>query len=236
MSEYYRQLSAEELREKARKSAASASKKGRRYEPLVVQSTGRKLCTSWWGQAWCDNLESYSDYFNRLPRGKRYVRSGAVIDLVISEGVVKAKVQGSRVKPYTVTIKIDPLPEKSRKIIEERCISGIQSLEDLMAGKFPKDMQDLFRSQDGLFPSPSQIHFDCSCPDWAYMCKHVAAVMYGIGVKLDENPFLFFELRQINPEKLVQKAVANKLEAMLENADRPSKRILKEDPDQLFGL
>lgn len=232
----YRQQTAAELQEKARLSAAKAGKKGQHYQPIEPQPRSRQLCKSWWGNAWCDNLESYSDYENRLPRGKRYVRAGAVIDLQVGKGFVKAKVQGSRRKPYSVTIRIDPLKESVKKEIEERCTFGIQSLEDLASGQFPEELKDLFTQKNGLFPSPRDIHFDCSCPDWASMCKHVAAVMYGIGLRLDENPFLFFELRDNDPQNLVQKAIDNKLESMLENADRPSKRILSGKTEELFGL
>lgn len=232
---YYRQLSAAELQEKARRSASQASKKGQKYEPLPV-ITSRKLCSSWWGEAWCENLERYSDYSNRLPRGKRYAKNGTIVDLKIRKGLVEAKVQGSRAKPYTVKIHIDPLDEKHKEAILKKCSMRIASLEDLVEGHFPPALQELFTDKNGLFPSPDEIDFGCSCPDWAYMCKHVAAVMYGIGVRLDENPFLFFELRGIDPESLVQKTIENKLEAMLQNADAPSPRILDDDPTSLFGL
>lgn len=227
---YYSQMSVDEL-----VCAAAKAKKEKKYEP-VQPIDRRKICTSWWGQAWCRNMEMYSDYENRLPRGKRYVRAGAVVDLKIEKGKATARVQGTRAKPYRVEIEIEPVSEKTKQEILKRCEFGIHSLECLANGDFPNELQDLFQMKNGLFPSPQQIHFHCSCPDWAYMCKHVAAALYGIGVRLDENPFLFFTLRDIDPHDLIEKTIGNKLEAMLKNASRPSKRILHEDPDDLFGL
>lgn len=224
----YSQASAAELREKAMASVKRASGKGKTYEPVIVKGSSRQICTTWWGQMWCENLMKYADYSNRIGRGKRYVNAGSVIDLHISKGLVQARVQGTRRTPYKVEIHIDPLSDEQMERILNLCSSRISSLEDLAQGKFPEDMKSVFTGQDGLFPVPRQIHFDCSCPDWAYMCKHVAAVMYGIGVRLDENPFYFFLLRGIEPEKLLRKTVENKVEALLENADKPSDRFLDE--------
>ncbi len=237
---YYKTPSVSELQAKARKSIERAKKKGVIYDPIVVPGTGsqRKLCTSWWGKAWCSNMEQYSDYANRLPRGQRYCRNGMVIDLQIEKGVVHAKVQGSDRTPYDITITIKPLSQKAIKAIQERCEFGISSLETLVAGEFPKELQDLFTAKEGLFPSPSEIKFHCDCPDGAYLCKHVAAVMYGIGIRLDQKPLLLFELRGLDPKSLVEKAIANKLESMLKNVDRPSGRILdaQVNTNELFGL
>lgn len=233
----YRQMSAQELQEKARKSAEKASKKGRSYEPVFVQGKGRSLCTTWWGQSWCENLERYADYSNRLPRGKRYVRNGALLDLKIEKGTVRARVQGSRARPYMVKAQIDPMPGKKLEAILEEAGRKVSSLEALAKGEFPDELRQALYQKGGIFPSPDEIHFDCSCPDWASMCKHVACVMYGIGVRLDENPFYFFELRGIDTSTLIRQTVENKISALLENADRPSRRILdSKTAERLFSL
>ncbi len=230
----YSQMSVAELQEKAQKAASEARKKGKKYEPVIAQTRGSQVCTSWWGKAWCDNLERYADYENRLPRGKRYVRNGALLDLKIEKGIVRAKVQGSRARPYNVTIRIDPLSDEKVKSIIDSCSRKVSSLESLAKGEFPQELSQAITEKGGLFPTPSEIHFDCSCPDWAYLCKHAACVMYGIGVKLDENPFYFFELRGIDAGSMVKKTVENKVAALLENAQKPSNRIL--DSSQVESL
>ncbi len=233
----FHQIPLEELRRKAEESAQNAKAKGKVYEPVVLQGRPRKICTTWWGDAWCRNLERYADYASRIDRGKRYVRSGAVVDLKINGGKITAKVQGSRRTPYRVDIKIDALPEERRKEIEQQAAGKISDLATLAGGAFPEELKELFFSSKGLFPTPKEIHFDCSCPDWAYMCKHIAAVMYGIGVRLDQNPFYFFQMRGLDVDKLIDKAIGNRLELMLANVDAKSSRVM-EDVDLLavFGV
>ena len=186
----YSQPSAEELRRRASESLQTATKKGRHYEPVIVKTTRGPICESWWGQAWCENLEGYADYASRLERGQRYVRSGAVVDLQIRNGSVEAKVQGRRKAPYKVTIHIGRLSEEKCQSIIGRCNQKISSIETLVSGEFPEELKDVFTEEGGLFPTPREISFSCTCPDWALMCKHVAAVMYAIGVRFDENPFI----------------------------------------------
>lgn len=234
---HYSQPTSEELRAKAAKSAKRESGKGKRLEPVIVTAGGRKIVTTWWGQAWCDNLERYADYASRIDRGKRYVRNGSVIDLKIEKGQILARVQGSRATPYKTQVQIDPLPEDRVSSILEQCGQKLASMDMLISGEFPLEMKELFTAKDGLFPSPKEIHFSCSCPDWAYMCKHVAAVLYGVGVRLDENPLLFFELRGIDVNSFIDVTLAGKVETMLANADRPSDRIIdSSELDGLFGI
>ena len=233
----YSQPSAELLRRHAQESIAKAGKKGRVYQPVIPRGNSRTICVSWWGKAWCSNMERYADYGSRLPRGRRYISSGAVIDLTIEEGMVHAKVQGSRRTPYSVVVRIDPLPEKKQQALIEKCSRQIHNLEDLIYGRFPDDLKDLFLEKGGLFPSPREIHFDCSCPDWASMCKHVAAVMYAIGVRLDDNPFYFFTLRGADVDAFVAQALENRVESMLKNADCITDRVIPEsDISSLFGV
>ena len=225
--------SAAEKRAKAARSAAKLKKKNANLAPIV--STGRKLATTWWGKAWNDNLERYADYENRIARGRSYVRQGAVLDLQIHEGKVNALVQGSRVKPYQVAVVIDPLKSAAWQVIVKACTGNIHSLQELISGKFPQNLTDIFTAKGtGLFPSPHEILFGCSCPDRADMCKHVAAVLYGIGIRFDEDPTLFFRLRQVNIDDLITDALHQTTDAMLDRADRKSSRVL--DNDDLAGL
>ena len=232
---FYSQPTTSELKQKSEASRKNAEKKGKVLEPVVIQ--GRSIANSWWGQAWCANLERYADFESRLGRGKRYVKTGAVIDLTIGKGKILAKVQGSRKTPYKVEIRISPLSEERCQEILGKYGQRVENLEKLLAGDFPEELKELFTERDGLFPSPREISFSCSCPDWALMCKHVAAVLYGIGARLDENPSLFFELRGIEVGRFVDVAIANKVELMLKNAGRESARMIRDDKiRELFGV
>ena len=233
--EFYSQPSEDELKAKAEASVQKARKKGALLEPVVIH--GRIIAKSWWGSAWCENLERYADFENRLDRGKRYVRTGSVVDLKLQKGKILAKVQGTRRTPYKVEVRISPLSEERCQEIIEQCGRKIQNLEALTSGSFPEELQELFTGRGGLFPTPREISFSCSCPDWALMCKHVAAVLYGVGARLDEAPSLFFELRGIEMERFIDVTIANRVEAMLANADKPSRRIMDEaDMTALFGI
>ncbi len=231
----YSQPTTAELRSKSAASIKKEAKKGNVYEPVIIQS--RKIAKKWWGIAWCDNLERYADYENRIDRGKRYVRTGAVVDLKIQKGKILARVQGTRRIPYKIEIRISPLSEERIQNIIEKCGRKIQNMEQLMLGNIPEELQELFREKGGLFPAPNEISFDCSCPDWAIMCKHVAAALYGVGARLDEEPLLFFELRGIDPNKFISIALQNKVEEMLANENKPSPRIIPDaETLSLFGI
>ncbi len=205
-------------------------------ERQPVRIEGTKIAKNWWGKAWNDNLESYSDYSNRLPRGRTYVRKGAVVDLRIEKGLIEARVQGSSPNPYAVKVRIDELSEKRKDEIVSKCANKVQNIEALANGDIPRDVADAFTSRNGLFPSPSEIHFSCSCPDWADMCKHVAAVLYGVGSRLDETPMMFFTLRGMDIEPLIGRTVEQKIDMMLKNAKKKSDRIIGDDEmEELFG-
>ena len=232
----FSQPTIEELRRRIEKSESEAEKKGRVLEPIKA-SRDRDFCKSWWGRAWCANLEQYADFASRIDRGKRYVRAGTVIDLQIKGGKVLARVQGSKKTPYKVEIRISPMTVEECDRVVEKCGNKIESMETLINGSFPDELQEMFTGKEGLFPSPKAISFNCNCPDWAIMCKHVAAAMYGIGKRLDENPFLFFTLRGLNADRLINVALENKVEKMLQNADNPSDRIIPESKlNALFGV
>ena len=229
-------ISIAEKKAKAEKALKKLKKKNPDLEPVIIE--GRTLAKSWWGKAWNLNLESYADYSNRINRGKSYVKSNAVLDLKVSKGRVAAKVQGSRAKPYDTEVRIDTLDSTKWRKILELCNHRIDTLEQLIEGRFPKELEILFKDKRySMFPSPKEIHFNCSCPDYAIMCKHVAAVLYGIGARLDQNPLLFFELRDIDGRELIRKSMEQKIESMLKNTGRKSKReITAEDIPNIFGL
>ena len=231
----YSQPTTEKLQQNAAASQKKAQAKGQVWEPVIIQ--GRTIARSWWGQAWCRNLERYADYDSRLDRGKRYVRTGAVVDLKIQNGKIQAKVQGSRKTPYKVEVRISPVSEERCQDIISRCNRKVENLEQLLAGNFPEELKELFQEEGGLFPRPKEIGFTCSCPDWALMCKHVAAVLYGIGARLDENPSLFFELRGIEMGRFIDVAIVSRVERMLKNAGQTSGRTIDErDIRGLFGI
>src|SRR5208282_1487991 len=196
---------AERRAKAARETAKLAKKTGRAASPIILE--GRTIAGTFWGKAWCDNLEAYSDYENRLPRGRTYVRNGSVVDLQINKGNVSALVSGSEL--YRIEIKIKPLAPGLWKSIQTECAGKIDSLIELLQGKLSSAvMQIVTRPEKGLFPTPKEIVLDCSCPDWADLCKHVAASLYGVGAKLDQNPSLLFLLRGVDPSDLISKASA----------------------------
>ena len=229
-------VSVAEKKAKSLKALDKLKAKNKDLEPITIE--GRTLAKSWWGKAWNQNLESYADYSNRIARGRSYVRNNAVLDLKITKAEVKALVQGSSRKPYTITIQIDKLSKEKWNKVIALCNRRIDTLEQLVGGNFPKELEALFKERNyGLFPAPKEIHFDCSCPDWASMCKHVAAVLYGIGSRLDADPKLFFELREIDSMELVKKSMEKRLDNMLKNADKKSERkIADKDVFDLFGI
>jgi uncharacterized Zn finger protein len=224
MRRYYNQfpryVPVDERKAKAEKKIRQIRKKNPDICPVVIESRG-SLARTWWGKAWNRNLEGYADFSNRIPRGRSYVRHGAVIDLQIAPGRVAAQVLGSRSKPYTVDIAIAPLPAKIWEAIIKDCAKAFSSMQELLEGRFPASIGERFTSgKNGLFPSPAEIRFDCSCPDWAYMCKHVAATLYGIGARLDESPELFFTMRNVDIEDLVAGSVQGARDHLLSRAEQ----------------
>lgn len=233
---YPKYVTVAEKRAKVQKSLEKLRSKHPDIAPVIIDGT--KLAKTWWGKAWNDNLESYSDYSNRIGRGRSYVRHGAVLDLQITQGKIAALVQGSETKPYRIEIAIQPLAKDTWETITKACEGKIDSLQELINGRFPKALADLFTAQGkGIFPAPKEISLNCSCPDWATMCKHVAAVLYGAGARLDENPALFFVLRNVHIDDLVSKAIAQKSETLLKKSGRKSVRVIdNDDISAMFGI
>lgn len=218
-------------RPQAQKAAAKMLKAGSDMRPVVV--SGRTIAHSFWGKAWCENLEAYSDYENRLPRGRSYVRNGSVIDLKIDPGKIRARVLGSSL--YQIEIGIAAVADAHWKSLARECTGSIASLVELLQGKLSKPvMERICQPKTGLFPQPKDIQLDCSCPDWASMCKHVAAVLYGVGARLDEQPELLFTLRQVDASELVTQAA----QLSISTGKTPSKAKLLDDTQlaDVFGI
>ena len=194
-----------ERRAKAARTAARSLKKGMTLAPVPARRGA--IATTFWGKAWCTNLERYSDYANRLPRGRTYLRNGSVIDLKLAAGAVHAQVVGSSL--YQVAVTVAAVPKNRWKAIGTDCAGSIDSMVELLQGRLSKAvMERISQPHTGMFPSPKDIQFRCSCPDWAAMCKHVAAVLYGVGARLDEEPQLLFTLRSVDAQELVTRAGA----------------------------
>jgi uncharacterized Zn finger protein len=229
-------VSVAEKRARAARKLNQLKKKNPNVTPIFIEGT--TIARSWWGKSWNRNLERYADYSNRIGRGRSYVRSGAVLDLRIDSGKVESLVQGSRSTPYSVSVEIKAISKKIWKEMKAVCEGKLDSLEELLAGEFPKALGEIFMAQgQGLFPSPREIAFSCSCPDWAYMCKHVAATLYGIGTRLDEEPGLFFKLRKVEMKDLVTQAVEDKTRKLLKRAEKKTARVIAEsDLADVFGI
>ncbi len=218
-----RRLAAREL--------AKLAKKGHPISPVVID--GRKIARTFWGKAWCDNLERYSDYANRLPRGRTYVRNGSVVDLQIAAGAVTAMVSGSDL--YRIQVRVAAVPKARWGAVCRDCAGAIDSLVELLQGRFSQGvMARICHEKTGLFPSPAEITFDCSCPDWASMCKHVAAVLYGIGARLDEQPDLLFALRKVDQRDLITRA--GKGLPRTSKRPKPGKVLDAGDLSEIFGI
>ncbi len=218
-----------ERRRRAERAVAKLRRTGPPAEPVTI--AGRVIAMTFWGNAWCDNIESYRDYESRLPRGRTYVRNGSVVDLQITSGRITAFVSGSEL--YTVAITIKETARPQWQAICADCTGSIDSLVELLQGRLSKSvMERLCRQEAGLFPRPSDIRFSCSCPDHASMCKHVAAVLYGVGARLDHKPELLFRLRAVDENDLVAR-----IETALPMSKKgPDKLLQVDDLSALFGL
>jgi uncharacterized Zn finger protein len=224
-------VSVAKRRANAAREMAKLAKKGHTITP--VQIDGRQIASTFWGKAWCQNLESYSDYENRLPRGRTYVRNGSVVDLQIKPGKVTARVSGSEL--YDIEIKIKPLSKPHWQSISSLCAGKIASVLELLQGRLSKGVMEIITHREqGLFPKPEEISLDCSCPDWADMCKHVAAALYGVGARLDEKPELLFVLRQVDHMELIEQAAVGQSLAPATGSDK--KTIAQNDLAEVFGI
>ncbi len=218
-------------RARAMKKMETMRKKGVDVQPVSID--GRKIAKTFWGEGWCNHLEAFSDFENRLPRGRTYVRNGSVCHLAVAKGKIEAKVSGSEL--YTVEVAIKTLPPKKWKSIKGRCSGRIGSLLELLQGRLSDEVMGVVTDQkEGLFPLPGEMSFKCSCPDWASMCKHVAAVLYGVGARLDAKPELLFLLRGVHHDELI---AANAEKAVTAATTRgKSKRLAAAAVSDVFGI
>jgi len=222
---------AAQRRRAAERAMRKLGKKGQPMSPVVIE--GRAIARTFWGKAWCDNLERYSDYSNRLPRGRSYLRNGSVLDLRIGPGDVQALVSGTHI--YQVAVTVSAVPKRLWTAICKDCAGAIDSLVELLQGRFSTGvMERLCQEKTGLFPAPREIGFTCSCPDWASMCKHVAAVLYGIGARLDEQPELLFQLREVHEQDLIAKA--GRAMPLSRNQPGADRLLGGQGLSELFGL
>jgi len=220
-----------EKRRQAQRKLAKLRKQGQSFAPVTIE--GRTIAKTFWGKSWCANLERYSDYATRIPRGRTYVRNGSVLDLQIAKGEIVAMVAGSSL--YKIKITIAPVKKAHWKAICRDCAGAIDSLVELLQGRMAKGIMDrVCREGDGLFPSPEEIKLSCSCPDWADMCKHVAAALYGVGARLDEKPQLLFVLRGVDENELL--ANAGQDLALAKAAPGAARLLDDSDVAALFGL
>lgn len=224
-------VSVAERRAKAAREMDKLRKKGQVVSPVVIE--GRKIAATFWGKAWCEHLESFSDFSNRLPRGRTYVRNGSVVDLQILPGKVTARVAGSSL--YSVEITIQSLATAHWKKLCGRCAGQIGSLIDLLKGKLSDGVMQVMTARDeGLFPTPAQIEMDCSCPDYAGMCKHIAAVLYGVGARLDLQPELLFRLREVDHTELITQAAD--VSTLTARTGSKRKTIAADQLSDVFGI
>jgi uncharacterized Zn finger protein len=222
-------VSVAERRKRAARKLAELRKKG--HDPKPVQIDGRLIAKTFWGKAWCDHLESHADFANRLPRGRTYVRNGSVIDLQIAKGEVRALVSGSEI--YEVEVRIAPLAAARWKAVRRECAGQIGTVVELLAGRFSSGvMEVLCHRQKGLFPGTREVAMSCSCPDGAWLCKHLAAVLYGVGARFDHVPELLFTLRGVDGAELV--AAAGRAGTIVTSA--PGSSIGKDRLAEVFGI
>lgn len=206
-------------------------KKGANIQPVHIK--GRQIAHTFWGRAWCEHLEKFSDYENRLPRGRTYLRNGSVCHLDIQKGRITAKVSGTEL--YDVDIAIKPLPRAAWNRVRARCAGQVGSMLELLQGRLSHRVMAIVTDRDtGLFPRPKEIGLDCSCPDWADMCKHVAAVLYGTGARLDTKPELLFLLRGVDHQDLVSAESARAVVARV--PVKKGRRLDKKRLSEVFGI
>jgi uncharacterized Zn finger protein len=222
---------AAQRRAQALREVARMTRKG--LQPQPERPEGREIARSFWGRAWCDHLEKFSDFENRLPRGRTYLRNGSVVHLEVAPGRIVAKVSGSTL--YDVEITIRPLATSRWRRLRADCLGNIGSSMELLQGRLSEGVMTVVTARDtGLFPSPREMSLDCSCPDWATMCKHVAAALYGVGSRLDRDPGLLFRLRSIDPAELIGRASIR--EVISSRRIREERRLPNVGLAEVFGI
>lgn len=226
-----------ERRARAAEVARRGAKSGGAEPVPPIQ--GRELARTFWGQGWCARFESFRDFETRLPRGRSYARNGSVVDLKLTPGRVDARVVGSQPEPYEIAVTVKTMPPERWRALARATAGKIGSLIGLLAGELSPDvLAVLTRPGDGLYPEPGELTFACSCPDWAKLCKHVAAALYGVGVRLDARPELLFTLRGVDQHELVGSAArATAAVATATATGTPGRKLLDErELGAIFGI
>ncbi|MFC1746623.1 SWIM zinc finger family protein, partial [Candidatus Riflebacteria bacterium] len=221
-------------RENAKKQMLKLRKKGMEIQPVELE--GRTIARTFWGKAWCRHLEKFSDYENRLPRGRTYVRNGSVCHLEVNKGLIKAMVSGTEI--YNVRLKITNLTRKKWMQIKKNCAGKVGTLIELLQGRLSDEiMAVVTHTKNGLFPLPGEMDLFCSCPDWAEMCKHVAAALYGVSTRLDEIPELVFSLRGVDHNELIATSAEKAVKTVVAGRVKgKSRRLVVEDLTGVFGI
>ena len=226
---WFQYESVHEKKERMARELKKRSARGEVLEPLALPEGKRKIAHTFWGKSWCEHIESYRDYENRLPRARSYLRQGSVFNLTVETGKIRAQVAGSTL--YDVEITIKPLSREDWLGIQQACAGQVGSLLDLLSGQLGSGLMEVISNKErGLFPNPREIRFNCSCPDYASLCKHSGAVLYGVAVKFDADPALFFQLRGVDPSELLSSGVGQALTPATEAA------LEGEDLSALFGI
>jgi uncharacterized Zn finger protein len=171
---------------------------------IKAQTQTGKFGKTWWASRWLAALERLIDA-TRLSRGRSYARSGQVVKLEIGRDGVEARVQGSRVTPYKLNIKFRPLSDAEWEKVTDAIAAQALYAAKLLAGEMPEQIQEVFEAAGAsLFPTKgNDLETDCTCPDWANPCKHVAAVYYLLGERFDADPFLIFEMRGRSKDDII---------------------------------
>jgi uncharacterized Zn finger protein len=218
-----------ERRRRAARKQAELRRRG--HDPKPIEIAGRLIATTFWGKAWCDHLESFADFASRLPRGRTYVRNGSVIDLQVAPGELRALVSGGEI--YEAHVRVEPLALARWKRVRRQCSGQVGTIVELLSGKLSSSvMEVLCHREKGLFPGAREIRMSCSCPDGAWLCKHLAAVLYGVGARLDEAPELLFTLRGVDGGALVAEAGRAKGLAATKEPDG----VLADHLGEIFGI
>ncbi len=172
---------------------------------IKTKSERGAIGSTWWSKRWVSVLESFN-MGARLTRGRSYARQGQVLSIDVQPGLVKAKVQGSRPRPYNVEIHLKPLSDQDWDKVTDAMADQALFAAKLLAGEMPTNIEEAFSAvQLSLFPTAArELETDCSCPDWANPCKHIAAVYYLLAERFDEDPFLIFKLRGRTKEQIIE--------------------------------
>ena len=220
---------------KARKKISQLRKKNHKINPVSIE--GNQIATSWWGKAWVNHIKHYADFDNRIGRGRSYVKNGLVIHLAIKSGYVEAMVMGTRSQPYNIKIEIKKISQSKQNRIKRLSQKHLYTLSELVEGRLPKELEQIFSDQkEGIFPTLKEMSFHCSCPDWAEVCKHVSASLFALGARLDDNIDLFFKLRGLQVDQLVQSALKKEVTHLKTKKAQSKTRVLKLSEKNLASL